>query len=45
MQRNAQQGEHEGQGGARLWQRLGKGRRCWVTRDGGVLELSGSSGR
>ena len=39
MQRNAQQGEHEGQGGARLWQRLGKDRRCWPARDGGVLAV------
>ena len=36
---NAQQGEHEGQGGARNWQRLGKDRRCWASRDGGVLAV------
>ena len=39
MQRNAQQGEHEGQGGARYWQRPGKDRRCWASRDWGVLAV------
>ena len=37
MQQNAQQGEHEGQGGVRHWQRPGKDRSCWASRHGGVL--------
>ena len=39
MQRNAQQSEHAGQGGARHWPRTGKDRRCWPSRDGGVLAV------